>query len=249
MEIKSNLNGNIKFIRESNNLSQGDFGKIIGKGASLVSAYENGISTPPLNIMQIISDKFNYSLDDLVNLNLQGVGDSNNNVKKSIENGNLKGNPNDNLFSNRQKKIDSLIETESKQIMNEIFGDYGQGSIAESETILKPSENMDFQLFVISALEHLDMLYLVVKLLLDNDYQFSKKEIKELYYYEKIVRHSEEIGLNDASITIKKFLQISNIVHFKLYLQLNSYTIELKKVLGIDEVDNFETIFNKSDKE
>ncbi|MEI7488317.1 MAG: helix-turn-helix transcriptional regulator, partial [Chryseobacterium sp.] len=191
MDIKSNINENIKFIRESNSLNQADFGKIIGKGASLVSAYEKGVSTPPLNIIQIISNEFNYSLDDLVNVNLQEFKKTNNNEIKSINNGNLKGNPIDNLKLLRQKNIDSIIDTESKKILYETFGDYGESSIADSEIIFKPSDSkdLDFQLFTIKALEYLNTLYLIVKLLLDNGYKFSKKETKELYFYEGIVHH------------------------------------------------------------
>lgn len=60
------INENIKYIRESNKLSQSEFGQIIEKGASLVSAYEKGVSIPPLNIILKIAERFNYSIDELV---------------------------------------------------------------------------------------------------------------------------------------------------------------------------------------
>ncbi|GIM58478.1 helix-turn-helix domain-containing protein [Capnocytophaga canimorsus] len=88
MEFNSKINENIRYIREANNLSQAEFGNIIEKGASLVSAYEKGVSVPPLNIILKIADKFNYSIDELVYYNINEVDKereqqkNNNNVDK-----------------------------------------------------------------------------------------------------------------------------------------------------------------------
>ena len=73
MEKLSKINENIRYIREKNKLSQSEFGSIIDKGASLVSAYEKGVSIPPLNIILIIAEKFNYSIDELVYNNLNEI--------------------------------------------------------------------------------------------------------------------------------------------------------------------------------
>ncbi|MDY3528635.1 helix-turn-helix transcriptional regulator [Riemerella anatipestifer] len=81
----SKINENIKYIRESNKLSQSEFGQIIEKGASLVSAYEKGISVPPLNIILKIAEKFNYSIDELVYYNLNEI-DKGRMIKKNNNN-------------------------------------------------------------------------------------------------------------------------------------------------------------------
>ena len=73
METLSKINETIRYIREKNKLSQSEFGSIIDKGASLVSAYEKGVSIPPLNIILIIAEKFNYSIDELVYNNLNEI--------------------------------------------------------------------------------------------------------------------------------------------------------------------------------
>ena len=73
MEKLSKINENIRYIREKNKLSQSEFGSIIDKGASLVSAYEKGVSIPPLNIILIIAEKFNYYIDELFSNNLNEI--------------------------------------------------------------------------------------------------------------------------------------------------------------------------------
>ena len=47
-------------------MSQGDFGKLIGKGRSVVGSYIRGESKPDLDIVLQIADNFGYTLDQLV---------------------------------------------------------------------------------------------------------------------------------------------------------------------------------------
>lgn len=82
MDKKSIISRNIKFIRESKGLNQSDFAKIIDKGASLISAYEKGVSLPPINIIQLIASEFKYSIDDIVNKDLS---QNNYNGKENID--------------------------------------------------------------------------------------------------------------------------------------------------------------------
>lgn len=80
MEINLKISETIKYLREFNKLNQSDFGKLIDKGASLVSAYEKGTAVPPIQVLMLISNKFKISIDDIVkgnikNYNINGVKD------------------------------------------------------------------------------------------------------------------------------------------------------------------------------
>lgn len=56
----------LKELRKSNNLTQAEFGKILGVGKTTVSMYETGNSTPSDEIKLKISEYFNVSLDYLL---------------------------------------------------------------------------------------------------------------------------------------------------------------------------------------
>ena len=64
--IKNYFSANLKHILDTNNMSQGDFGKLIGKGRSVVGSYIRGESKPDLDIVLQIADNFGYTLDQLV---------------------------------------------------------------------------------------------------------------------------------------------------------------------------------------
>lgn len=49
---------NIRRLRESNHLTQGEFGKIAGVSGKAVSTWENGIKVPRMGALQKISDYF-----------------------------------------------------------------------------------------------------------------------------------------------------------------------------------------------
>lgn len=58
----------IKQIRQEMNLSQRDFAEKIGITASALSAYENGIKNPSVNVAILIASTFKVSLDWLCGL-------------------------------------------------------------------------------------------------------------------------------------------------------------------------------------
>lgn len=59
--MKSSVAKQIKELRLKVNLSQERFGKKIGITGKAVSAYENGRSTPPLKVLDAISQVYNTS--------------------------------------------------------------------------------------------------------------------------------------------------------------------------------------------
>lgn len=60
-----NLAKNIKLIREKNNLTQEEFGRLVGVTRSAVSKWERGISDPPIDSIKDIADFFKVSVDEL----------------------------------------------------------------------------------------------------------------------------------------------------------------------------------------
>ena len=57
---------NIKRIRTKHNMTQQQFGSVIGKSQSMVYAYETGASIPPLEVMLKIVSIFNVSLPSIM---------------------------------------------------------------------------------------------------------------------------------------------------------------------------------------
>lgn len=57
---------NIKWLRESHNLTQAEFGKIAGVSDKAVSTWENGIAEPRMGAIQRISEHFHISKGDIV---------------------------------------------------------------------------------------------------------------------------------------------------------------------------------------
>ncbi len=66
MAITYNLTQNISFLLSYRNLSQDDFGKLIGTKGKNVSNWINNIAKPPVDKLFSISKEFNLSLDTLV---------------------------------------------------------------------------------------------------------------------------------------------------------------------------------------
>lgn len=89
MEKITIINENIKYLRLSNKLTQGEFAKIIGKKTSAVSAYENNISTPTVDTIIRLSEYFNVSASELIETKLS---DPKIKDEESFNKGNLKGN-------------------------------------------------------------------------------------------------------------------------------------------------------------
>lgn len=67
---KSYLSGNIKYIRKKNKLNQTELARLLDKKTSVISAYEKGDTTPPLEIILLLSDTFGISVSDLIESDL-----------------------------------------------------------------------------------------------------------------------------------------------------------------------------------
>lgn len=78
-----------KEIRLKNNLTQKEFGKVIGLSAPAVGAIEQGLYTPNFNVMRIIKEKFfidyAYLIDGENNENIKNLRQENLKLKKEIE--------------------------------------------------------------------------------------------------------------------------------------------------------------------
>jgi transcriptional regulator with XRE-family HTH domain len=64
-DMQNDIGNKIKDIRNRHNLSQERFGSKVGLSGKTISSYETGRSTPPLKVLEDISDK--YSVPLLVN--------------------------------------------------------------------------------------------------------------------------------------------------------------------------------------
>ncbi len=65
------LSKNIKYLRMQKKLTQEDVGKIVGKGRSLISAWESDDRDITTEDIIKLSEYFNLSMDDLVGKDLQ----------------------------------------------------------------------------------------------------------------------------------------------------------------------------------
>ena len=58
----------IRYVRSRENLTQTEFGKIIGINYANISKYESGMLEPNLTVIRTIAEKFNVSADFLLGL-------------------------------------------------------------------------------------------------------------------------------------------------------------------------------------
>lgn len=58
---------NLKFIRKSKNWTQEEFARQLGVKRSMIGAYEEGRADPRITFIQLLCEKFGYSLDALIN--------------------------------------------------------------------------------------------------------------------------------------------------------------------------------------
>ena len=65
------LSSNIKYLRQSNNLKQGDLANMVGKARSLVSQWESDDRSITTEDIIKISNYFNISIDYLVSKDLR----------------------------------------------------------------------------------------------------------------------------------------------------------------------------------
>ena len=64
--IKENIARNIYRLRTKNNMTQPELASILNYTDKSVSKWENGISTPPIDVLKDIADTFGVSIDYLV---------------------------------------------------------------------------------------------------------------------------------------------------------------------------------------
>lgn len=65
-DIKDNIAKNISKLRTERNMTQPELAKRLNYSDKSVSKWENGISTPPIDVLKEIADIFEVTLDDLV---------------------------------------------------------------------------------------------------------------------------------------------------------------------------------------
>ena len=65
-DIKDNISKNISKLRTERNMTQPELAKRLNYSDKSVSKWENGISTPPIDVLKEIADIFEVTLDDLV---------------------------------------------------------------------------------------------------------------------------------------------------------------------------------------
>lgn len=65
-DIKDNIAKNISMLRTERNMTQPELAKRLNYSDKSVSKWENGISTPPIDVLKEIADIFEVTLDDLV---------------------------------------------------------------------------------------------------------------------------------------------------------------------------------------
>ncbi len=80
MEKQINIVGNISYLRKKNNLSQKELASILNKKTSIISSYEIGKATPPLDVLLKLADYFKVSLDSLIHEEIEENKKNNLNV-------------------------------------------------------------------------------------------------------------------------------------------------------------------------
>jgi transcriptional regulator with XRE-family HTH domain len=114
LKKNSFLSGNIKYIRTKNKLNQTQFAKLLDKKTSVISAYEKGETTPPLEIIFLLSNTFGISVSDLIETDLSNSEQAINKIPEKIVELNNKfgweNKPKWNLLSNNDV-VNAMIET------------------------------------------------------------------------------------------------------------------------------------------
>lgn len=75
--MSKQLGLNIKYLRKVRNLTQDQLADKIGVNRAMIGSYEEGRAAPKLQALQILSHYFNTSIDNLVNIDLSTVNESN----------------------------------------------------------------------------------------------------------------------------------------------------------------------------
>jgi transcriptional regulator with XRE-family HTH domain len=85
------FNDRLKDLREDNDLTQVNIGRLINKRQQQYSKYETGESEPPLGILSLLADYYNVSIDYIVGRTAckEGVAVLNNKIMPGISVGSL----------------------------------------------------------------------------------------------------------------------------------------------------------------
>lgn len=75
------IGSNLKFLRRSKKLTQGDLARMLNKHSVSISDYEMGKSNPPIDVALQLCDIFGVDLDTLVTTDLELEGGVPNHVK------------------------------------------------------------------------------------------------------------------------------------------------------------------------
>lgn len=131
------LSLNIKYLKEKENLTEVEFGKQFGLNRGAISSYINEGIKPKLETLQIISEKYDLTLDDLVNNDISKIIELENKIKnkyKLTEASNVVTDPKVTFYTCpecvvKQKEIDSLnkqykLLEENNSILNELLAAY-----------------------------------------------------------------------------------------------------------------------------
>lgn len=74
MELTELVSSNIKHLMSYKKISDNVLSKKIGKAVSTIRGYKNGKNVPPAEILILLSDEFEVSIDDLLRTDLVKEG-------------------------------------------------------------------------------------------------------------------------------------------------------------------------------
>lgn len=69
------ISKNIRYLRKKRKLSQSKLGEYVNKSESTIQMWETGFRSPTMGSVQILSDVFNVSINDLMTVDLQNEND------------------------------------------------------------------------------------------------------------------------------------------------------------------------------
>ncbi len=87
MEI---IGQNIKYLRKSQGLTQGELAEKIGVNRAMIGSYEENRAMPKLSVMQVIAQYFNITMDELTNIKLWESTKPDTNLEKRTKGENLR---------------------------------------------------------------------------------------------------------------------------------------------------------------
>lgn len=221
----------LRNFRRSLNLTQEEFARSIDMKRGVIAQIEIGKNNPSFEVIQKIKDVYGVNIENFEgknynqNYNLKSQNETlvtKNEVEKII-----KGNLND-FFHGQDFEIDNGQDKrrfevkENFLIINELYN--------------KISDEIDY-------------LNVLVNILYKNGYKFSKSEIREMFFYEKIQDYIQDIKLERVLITYSEFNKIKEIVNLKMHYFLYLQIFRIKDTLKIEELLGFEEMFQDEEKQ